>query len=67
MLVNKTLDAQAIVNNLDSRLDSQVYPSIFYFLQIEEENSFKVLNELANIMRKHNNLELAINLYKKSL
>ena len=34
---------------------------------MEDDNSYKILNEMANILRKHNNIELAINAYKKSL
>ena len=29
--------------------------------------TFKLMNELANILRKHNNLSVAIQLYKKAL
>lgn len=57
MLVNKTFEAETIVKTLDTRLDNQVH----------DENSYKILNELANIMRKNDNVELAISLYKKSL
>lgn len=57
MIVNKVFEAETVVKTLDSRLDNQIH----------DDNSFKILNELANIMRKNDNLELAINLYKKSL
>ena len=57
MIVNKVFEAETVVKTLDSRLDNQIH----------DDNSLKILNELANIMRKNDNLELAINLYKKSL
>lgn len=34
---------------------------------LDEPMTFKLMNELANILRKHNNLSVAIQLYKKSL
>jgi|688.fasta_scaffold921070_1 hypothetical protein len=34
---------------------------------LESELTFKLMNELANTVRKHDNLQLAVNLYKKAI
>jgi tetratricopeptide (TPR) repeat protein len=34
---------------------------------LEDAVSFKLMNELANILRKHDNLEISVSLYKKAL
>lgn len=34
---------------------------------LEEQFTFKLFNELANTLRKHDNLRIAVEIYKKSL
>jgi hypothetical protein len=34
---------------------------------LEDPMTFKLINELANILRKHDNLSVGIQLYKKAL
>mmetsp|Transcript_30425 Transcript_30425/g.29792 ORF Transcript_30425/g.29792 Transcript_30425/m.29792 type:complete len:113 (-) Transcript_30425:136-474(-) len=50
-------DAQSVLNTLETRLDSLM----------DNENTYKIFNELGNVLRKHNNVDLAINYYKKGI
>ena len=51
-------DCQSVINQLELRLENASHSS---------DQSFKAMNELGTILRKHNNLELAAQFYKKSL
>lgn len=55
--VDKKVEAQHLTEQLESRFESK----------LEEKSTFKLLNEQANILRKHDNPAAAVQLYKKSL
>lgn len=49
--------AQQILTQLEIRLEQMM----------EHQSTFQIMSELGNTLRKHNQLELAVQLYKKSL
>lgn len=47
---NKESESQQLIEQIESRLEAN----------LDEPMTFKLMNELANILRKHNNLSVAI-------
>jgi tetratricopeptide (TPR) repeat protein len=57
LVVQRQEDAQQLTSKLEARLETA----------LEDPFTFKLFNELGNTIRKHDNIGVAIQLYKKSL
>ena len=57
IITDKGLEAQQSIDLLEARLEAKV----------DSPETFKMFNELANVLRKHSNMPLAISVYKKAL
>jgi len=57
LLIERVPEAEALTQKLEARLETN----------LEDQFTFKLFNELGNTIRKHDNLAVAIQLYKKSL
>jgi hypothetical protein len=57
MVGSRAKEAQYLVSQVETRLQ----------IALEDPVSFKLMNELANILRKHDHLEISVQLYKKAL
>ena len=55
---NKIKECQSVINTLEERLES---------VSAEDDYAYTIMNELANVLRKHNNYELSAQYYKKAL
>lgn len=58
LTIDKLDECQSIVQILEERLEQAAH---------QEDYAFGILNEVANVLRKHENLELATQFYKKAL
>ena len=47
---NKAKECQSVINTLEERLES---------VSSEDDYAYTIMNELANVLRKHNNYELS--------
>ena len=57
MATERNPESSFLVEQVEARLEQA----------LDEQFTFKLFNELANTLRKHDNLRLAIQIYKKSL
>lgn len=58
LTIEKPAEAESVIQLLESRLTMN---------SSEDDYAFGIMNEMANTLRKHNNLELSNEYYKKAL
>lgn len=58
MMIDKPVECETVIQTLEERLER---------ISSQDDYAFGIMNELANILRKHENLELAAQFYKKAL
>lgn len=57
-MVDKPTECQSVMQNLEDRLET---------MAVYDDYAFGIMNEIANMLRKHENLDLATTYYKKAL
>ena len=57
LTTSKNEECQTVIQTLEERLES---------IASEDDYAFTIMNELANILRKHENFELSAQFYKKA-
>ena len=58
LMVDKPTECQSVMQNLEDRLET---------MAVYDDYAFGIMNEIANMLRKHENLDLATSYYKKAL
>ena len=58
LTIEQPVQCEQIIQTLEDRLEKS---------SNEDDYAFSIMNELANLLRKHDNLELASQFYKKAL
>mmetsp|Transcript_44885 Transcript_44885/g.59590 ORF Transcript_44885/g.59590 Transcript_44885/m.59590 type:complete len:90 (+) Transcript_44885:725-994(+) len=57
MGLERQVEAESLITQAEGRLEQN----------LDDQFTFKLLNELGNTLRKHDDLPMAVQLYKKSL